>query len=88
MARLIEKRDTAEVTVTVRHRCPAFAFGSALGPREITSWWWSSASADHYDLLTDAAADRDVPAIEAAIYAALAGAPDYRRHLDELAELP
>jgi len=91
MARLglIEPRDTADITVTVRHRCPSFAFGSALGPRAITSWWWSSASRDHFDLLVDPYAPADVvPMIEAAIYAALAGQPDYRRHLDELAELP
>lgn len=89
MARLIEPRDSEEVTVTVRHRCPAFAFGSALGPRNLTSWWWSSAARDHFDLFLDRdAVSIDVPAIEAAIYAELAGMPDYRRHLDELQERP
>jgi hypothetical protein len=79
----------ADITVTVRHRCPTFVFGSALGPGAATSWWWSSPARDHFDLVLDPFTPANVtPAIETAIYAALAGAPDYRRHLDELAELP
>jgi hypothetical protein len=86
---LIEPRDTADITVTVRHRCPSFAFGSALGPHAITSWWWSASGLDVELLLLPGADDRaPVAAITAAIAHELSGLTDYRRHLDELAELP
>ncbi len=81
------KWSPSEVTVTVRHRCPTFAFGSALGPGAITSWWWSDMSSARLLLLpgTDIRAALE---IEAAVTREIAGMTDYRRHLDELAELP
>jgi hypothetical protein len=88
MARLVEPRDSAEVTVTVRHRCPTFAFGSALGPRALATYWiltlhgfeivWVSAIPNEFDSLR----------IRSAVLDELGGSMDYRRHLDELQELP
>jgi hypothetical protein len=89
MARLIEPRDIREVTVVVRHRCPTFAFGSALGPHQLVSWWSANMETGCTEVIEDhrsMAADRK--AIEAAILVQLEGLHDYRRHLDELAELP
>lgn len=84
MARLIEPRDPELVTVTVRHHCPTFAFGSALGPHELVSWWWW-----HNNVVTIASdAYESRPAVESAIVGYLEGLTDYRRHLDELQELP
>jgi len=87
---LIEPRDTADITVTVRHRCPSFVFGSALGPHAITSWWWSTSGLrrDVQLLLLPGTDARAAAAIQAAIAHELSGLTDYRRHLDELAELP
>lgn len=89
MARLgfLEPGDTAEVTVTVRHRCPAFVFGSALGPRNLVTYWWDTPSAG-LACAGDAQLDRDLAVISAAIAERLDGLTDYRRHLDELQERP
>lgn len=83
---LTDRRDPAEVTVTVRHRCPGFAFGSALGPYGFVSYWWRVDGAEP-TVATDAY-ELSRPAILAAIRTHLAGGADMRRHLDELAELP
>lgn len=89
MARLIEPRSTEEVSVVARHRCPSFVFGLALGPRALETWWWSFAERDHFTTIPDEqASGEEMAAIDAAILAALAGIPDYRRHLDEMQELP
>ncbi len=82
---LTDRRDPAEVIVTVRHRCPDFAFGSALGPYGMVSYWWRH-GANNIAVATDSFESR--PAILAAIRACLAGTADLRRHLDERAELP
>lgn len=83
---LIERSDVADVTVTVRHRCPSFVFGSALGPYEAVTFWWRIDGGEPAVATTAEAHSR--PAVVAAIRAYLAGATDLRRHLDELAELP
>jgi len=82
---LTDRRDPAEVTVTVRHHCPDFAFGSALGPHGFVSYWWRLGAAEP-TVATDAYESR--PVIIAAIRAYLAGGAEIRRHLDELAERP
>jgi hypothetical protein len=89
MARLgiIERRDSAAVTVTVRHRCQDFTFGTALGPGNLESWWWSSSFRPGVEILCRRTASRDeYVAIGNAIGNAIPA--DYRRLLDELAELP
>lgn len=90
MARLgiVEPSDTAAVSVTVRHRCPAFVFGSALGPRNLVTYWWGSPTADLACTGADGATEAEVALISAAICFQLEGLTDYRRHLDELQELP
>lgn len=90
MARLglIEPRDTADITVTVRHRCRDFVFGSALGPGALVTYWWVRPEHDYVEMVGvggDSPADAVAPAVVAALEDL---APDYRRHLDELAELP
>ncbi len=89
MARLVERRDSAEVTVTVRHVCPIFTFGSALGPRNLVSYWWLERWDDPHIEILDAAAATHAEhlAVERAIERTV-GALNYRTHLDELAELP
>ncbi len=89
MARLIEPRDSAEVTVTVRHRCPSFIFGSALGPGAVVTHWWVRPEHDYVELVGLDATPDEQRRVSAAVVAALGDlAHDYRRHLDELAELP
>ena len=87
---LTDRRDPAEVTVTVRHRCPDFAFGSILGPYA-SSAWWIARPGDRYLELIDPEHAYDGPESNAAtlaILAALGSGHDLRRHLDELAERP
>jgi hypothetical protein len=89
MARLglIENRDSSEVTVTVRHGCQDFTFGTALGPGNLESWWWSTRFHAGVEILCRRTASRDeYAAIGSAIAAAIPA--DYRRHLDELQERP
>lgn len=86
---LIERRGPAEVTVTVRHRCPDFAFGSILGPYDKSAWWWSPGLC--YLNVLDPAREYGpdlIKMVTDSVIAALAGQADLRRHLDELAELP
>ncbi len=83
---LIDRRETDEITVTVRHRCPEYVFGSALGPGPLTSWWWLD-SWGSLEVLTSDTRPRPWGRLQDAIKQELAGL-DLRRHLDELAELP
>lgn len=85
---LIDRRDTDEITVTVRHRCPEFCFGSALGPGNLATWWWVNPRGVMEILPDPGGSRRSWGLIHEAIMAELRGLADLRRHLDELAERP
>ena len=87
---LNDRRDSSEVTVTVRHRCPDFAFGSALGPGARDSLWWFRPEHGYVEIFAPSGWGQEQDRLVAAAVLVALGdlATERRRHLDELAELP
>ena len=64
-----ERRDPADVIVTVYHHCPTGASGSALGPFNAISYWWAEVSRIRV-IGTD---DRTITAVQDAVVEHLGG---------------
>lgn len=71
MGGLAERRDPADVIVTVYHHCPTGASGSAFGPFNAISYWWAEINRIRVISSTDGIA----AAVQDAVVEHLGGSP-------------